>query len=58
VFLGIVTPFVLRPVMMQIDNKCRYYYLVGESYVHRVMRGEIIDTLDSGDIEKKEIILI
>jgi hypothetical protein len=54
-FLGMVTPFVLRPATMQIDNEGRYYHLVGESYVHRVMRGELVDALD---IEKKEITLM
>lgn len=58
VFLGMVTPFVLRPAAVQNDGEGRCYHLVGEAYVHGVMGGELVDALDSGDIEKEEITLL
>ena len=53
VFLGMVTPFVLRPATVQNEDEGRYYHLVGEAYVYGVMGGELVDALDGGDIEKE-----
>ena len=58
VFLGMVTPFVLRPREIQIGHKSTYYHLVGEAYVHGVMSGELVNGLHEKDIEKKEVTLI
>lgn len=58
IFLGMVTPFVLRPAAVQNEDEGRYCHLVGEAYVHGVMGGELVDAPDGGDIEKKEITLL
>jgi len=57
-FLGMVTPFVIRSAAMQSDGESKCYHLVGEAYVHGVMNGELVDALDTGDIEKNEITLM
>jgi Heterokaryon incompatibility protein (HET) len=56
VFLGMVTPFILRPTARQNDD--RYYHLVGEAYIHGIMRGELVDKLDRGDIKSESITLV
>jgi hypothetical protein len=56
--LGMVTPFVLRPVAVPKDDGGRCYHLVGEAYVHGIMGGELVDALESGGIEKNEITLM
>jgi len=58
IFLGMVTPFVIRPVVGQSDNIAKYRHLVGESYIHGVMGGELVEALDNGGIEKQEITLV
>ena len=57
-FLGMVTPFVLRSGATQIDDESICYNLVGEAYVHGVMSGELVDALDDGDFEINEITLM
>jgi hypothetical protein len=57
-FLGMVTPFVLRSGAAQFGDKGRYYHLVGEAYVHGVMSGELVKGLNNTDIEKNEVTLI
>lgn len=51
IILGIMVPFVLKPI----DTAT--YKLVGESYVHNVMKGEIFGQLGQGGL-KEEIIRI
>jgi hypothetical protein len=53
-FLGMATPFVLRPANVQFHGE-GYYHVVGEAYVHGTMRGEL-----AGDLEKDmiEIMLV
>lgn len=58
VFLGMVTPFIIRQAVMENDNKCKHYHLVGEAYIRDVMQGELVDALDRGDIKMKEMILM
>ncbi|EXJ76255.1 uncharacterized protein A1O5_00763 [Cladophialophora psammophila CBS 110553] len=58
VFLGMVTPFIVRAAeMANIDGR-RHHHLVGEAYVYGVMQGELVNTLDRADIEKEEIVLV
>ena len=47
VFLGLVTPFILRPAAIQNDAKGRFYHIVGEAYVHGVMNGELLSEYDT-----------
>ncbi|KIX94175.1 uncharacterized protein Z520_10201 [Fonsecaea multimorphosa CBS 102226] len=58
VFLGMVTPFVVRQVGMEDGGTAKYHSLVGEAYVHGVMRGELLDVLDHEDVNTKEIVLM
>jgi hypothetical protein len=58
VFLGMVTPFVLRSRATQIGDKGRYYHLVGEAYIHGVMSGKELNGPNNKDIEKNEVTLI
>jgi hypothetical protein len=58
VFLGMVTPFILRSRAARFGDKGRYYHLVGEAYVHGVMSGELVKGLNNTDIEKTEVTLI
>jgi hypothetical protein len=56
VFIGMVTPFVLRPVQLSSAKTC--YHLVGEAYIQGVMRGEIAEQLGDKKLEKTEITLV
>jgi hypothetical protein len=47
VFLGFPTPFILR----RVDD---YYLLVGEAYVYGIMRGEVLQMCQRGEIEEEE----
>ncbi|OQV00624.1 hypothetical protein CLAIMM_06097 [Cladophialophora immunda] len=60
VFLGMVTPFVLRQVAMKSEDEGSHshHHLVGEAYIQGVMRGELLDGLDLGDVEKEEVVLV
>ncbi|KAJ9614483.1 hypothetical protein H2200_002620 [Cladophialophora chaetospira] len=53
VFLGMVTPFILRQAATR-----QYHHLMGEAYVQGIMQGELVAELDRGDIEKGLITLI
>jgi hypothetical protein len=56
VFLGMATPFILRPAAKQ--NGAKYYHLVGEAYMHGRMQGELIDELDRGCNTRDNVTLI
>ena len=58
VFLGMVTPFVLRPGAIYDGDKARYYHLVGEAYVHDVMAGELVKGLNNTDVEERKVTLL
>jgi hypothetical protein len=47
VFFGFPTPFILR----RVDD---YYLLVGEAYVYGIMRGEVLQMCQRGEIEEEE----
>jgi hypothetical protein len=53
-FLGMATPFLLRPAEVRMYGE-GYYHLVGEVYIHGTMRGELGGQLDDS---KMEIMLI
>ena len=46
-FLGMATPFVLRPAKEQVHGE-GYHHLVGETYMHGFMRGELRHELNKG----------
>lgn len=48
VFLGMVTPFILRSAHKCNETGAELYHLVGESYVHGVMSGELIKEQTEG----------
>ena len=58
VFLGMTTPFIIRQAVMKNHDRGEYHHLVGEAYIHDVMQGKLVDELDRGDIEQKEITLM
>ncbi|KAF2809785.1 uncharacterized protein BDZ99DRAFT_36344 [Mytilinidion resinicola] len=59
VLLGGGTPFVICkvPEDNEQENHNRYQ-LVGESYVHGIMKGEIIGLWKSGQLESEDIVLV
>lgn len=52
IFLGATVPYILRPAQ---KNR---HHLVGESYVHGVMNGELIEGLECGEYQKQDISMI
>ncbi|KAK4226288.1 HET-domain-containing protein [Podospora fimiseda] len=52
VFEGVRVPAVLRPV------GGGFYKLIGEAYVHGVMRGEAIDMMKKGLFEEQDIVIV
>ncbi|KAL5326105.1 hypothetical protein ACEPPN_007243 [Leptodophora sp. 'Broadleaf-Isolate-01'] len=54
VVLGMVTPFVVRAA----DRMAGCYHLVGEAYVNGVMKHELVDMLDRGEVSGTEIRLL
>jgi hypothetical protein len=58
VFLGMATPFVLRPAIVRNGDRGKAHHLVGEAYIHGVMGGEGVAALDRGEYEKKDITLM
>jgi hypothetical protein len=58
VFLGMATPFIIRQAAKENHDKGKYHHLVGDAYIHGVMRGELMDALDRGDFQTKEMILV
>jgi hypothetical protein len=57
VLLGMVTPFIIRPAAVRNGNESITYHLVGESYIHGVMGGELVGSLSNEDIERNDITL-
>jgi Heterokaryon incompatibility protein (HET) len=57
ILFGMVTPYILRPAATP-DYAGQCYHLVGEAYIHNVMRGERMAETDNGPIESVEITLI
>ena len=54
VFEGVRVPFVLRPV--RDDRGGEEYNLVGDSYIHGVMKGEAIAMLKEGQFVKRVLL--
>jgi len=52
VVIGLSVPFILRPA-----GNGRYY-VVGDSYVHGVMEGELVDKMEMGGVKQETITLI
>lgn len=51
IILGCALPVILRKV----DNG---YRLIGDSYVHGIMKGEVMEELQKGNVELEDICLI
>jgi hypothetical protein len=52
ILIGANVPFVLRKT-----DKESHYRLVGETYIHGLMRGEILDTMDGNGLTEESIII-
>lgn len=49
-FLGMATPFLIRPADVKLHGE-GYYHLAGEVYIHCAMHGELAGNLDQDGIE-------
>jgi hypothetical protein len=54
VLFGAKTPFIVRPVADSPD----LYQLIGESYIHGMMKGEVVEMCDQGKFQEENIILV
>lgn len=52
-FLGTKVPFILLPL----GEKFRYK-VIGESYIHGIMRGEAVEMLQEGKFKEEDIVLV
>jgi hypothetical protein len=48
------TPFIVRPVA----HVPRHYNLIGEAYIHGMMKGEIVEERAGGELQEEDIILV
>jgi len=54
VLLGCSMPMVLRPVQIGVETE---YKIVGECYIHGIMKGEAMDWLREGECELEELVI-
>jgi hypothetical protein len=54
IIFGARTPFIVRPVA----HLLRQYKLIGEAYVHGIMKGEIVERRANGEFQEDAIILV
>lgn len=52
VLFGADVPFVLRP-----SRDCSSYRLLGEAYVHELMRGSVVSMLERGQVHAQDVVL-
>jgi hypothetical protein len=55
IMMGCSVPMIIRPVSHAEPGK---YILIGESYIHGIMDGEVMDELDAKKYELKEITIV